>query len=82
MQKDSWNIINMYQVLNIEILQVMEPKKEKKLTKKFIMFPLWCFKDKKLEFKALSTHHVAPFIMFAPSLNIHKIWIGSKYFQN
>jgi hypothetical protein len=25
MQKDAWNIINLYQVWNIETLQVMEP---------------------------------------------------------
>jgi hypothetical protein len=29
MQKTSRNIINLYQVLNIQTLQVMEPKKEK-----------------------------------------------------
>jgi hypothetical protein len=28
MQKNSQNIINLYQVLNIQTLQVMEPKKE------------------------------------------------------
>jgi hypothetical protein len=50
MQKDSWNIINLHQVWNIETLQVMELEKKKKLTKKCIMLPLWCFKDKKIEF--------------------------------
>jgi hypothetical protein len=43
--KGPWNIINLYQVWNIETLQVIEHKKENKLTKKCIMLPLWCFKD-------------------------------------
>jgi hypothetical protein len=29
MEKNFWNIINLYQVLNIQTLQVMEAKKEK-----------------------------------------------------
>jgi hypothetical protein len=44
MQKDSWNIINFHWVLNIETLQVMELKKEKKSIIQFIIFPLWFFK--------------------------------------
>jgi hypothetical protein len=41
LQKDSQNIIYLHQVLNIENLQVMEPKKKKKLTTWFIMLFLW-----------------------------------------
>jgi hypothetical protein len=31
MQKDSWNIIYLHQMLNIETLQLMQPKKKNKL---------------------------------------------------
>jgi hypothetical protein len=44
-----WNIINLHKILRIETLQVVEPFK-KKLTIEITMFPLWFFKDLKLQF--------------------------------
>jgi hypothetical protein len=48
MQKNSQNIINLYQVLNIQTLQVMEPKKEKKSIIQFIILPLAIFQRDKI----------------------------------
>jgi hypothetical protein len=45
MQKDSWNIINLHQVLNNGTLYIMELKKEKKMKIQFIMLISWFFKD-------------------------------------
>jgi hypothetical protein len=39
MQKNSQNIINLYQVLNIQTLQVVEPKKEKKVNNSIYYTP-------------------------------------------
>jgi len=43
MQKDSWNIINLYQVWNVETLQVMEPKKKKQIDQKMYYALLMMF---------------------------------------
>jgi hypothetical protein len=43
MQKDSWNVINLHQILNIETLQIMELKKEKKLNNSIYNAPLAIF---------------------------------------
>jgi hypothetical protein len=50
-KNDSWNIIYLHQVLKIETLQIMEPKREKNLTIQFIMLHLWFCKIKNYNFK-------------------------------
>jgi hypothetical protein len=48
LQNDFWNIIHLHQVLNIGILQLMGPKKRKKVKTQFIMLPFWFFKKTKI----------------------------------
>jgi hypothetical protein len=53
-------------MLNIETLQLMQPKKKNKLQSYLLCSHCDFFKDTKLQFQTFSTYHVLPFIMFAP----------------
>jgi hypothetical protein len=65
MQKDSWNIIYLHPVLNIETLQLMQPKTKNKLQSYLLCSHCDFFKVTKLQFQTFSTYYVVPFTMFA-----------------
>jgi hypothetical protein len=75
MQKDSWNIINLHQVLNIETLQIMELKKEKKFNNSIYNAPFVIFQ------KMLKKKKHCPFPLWLILLYlhpIHELWTYMK----
>jgi hypothetical protein len=50
MQKDSWNIINLCEILTIEYLQVMEFIPKEKMEIQIIMLAWWFLKDTRVQF--------------------------------
>jgi len=74
MQKDSWNIINLCEILIIEYLQVMEFIPKEKMEIQIIMFAWWFLKDTRVQFLSivytpllyvlLCSHHMVVFNWF------------------